>query len=305
MLTNGVSEVTELLADVSSRVRLLAGISAAKLQNREFLPAVLKMITENKDQDPYLRHAGAFALAEIHDFDAIQMAAKSSSPAVRMAALIAMRRNERPEIGEFVHDQDPKIVLEAARAINDVPISGAIRELASLAAEPDLSKARVELVRRVVNANFRYGTRESAQKLAAMAGNDSLPEQLRAEALDDLAEWVHPSGRDPVTGLWKPMVGARPEKDAVNALQPVIAQLIQNGPGRVRAAAARAAAGLHMSSTGRGAARLGSFRWRWISESGSIAGAGVAARSALEGCRSGRAGGFKRRASQGSVEIPI
>ncbi len=249
-LTGAKDQVLRLLADSSPRVRLLAGIAAGKLKNPEFLPAVLTLLSENQDKDPYLRHAGAFALAGIQDMSALNAAVKSESAAVRMAALIAMRRLERAEIAQFLHDSDPRIVLEAARAINDVPISGAMRDLAALANSPTFATARPELQRRVVNANFRYGTTATAKTLARIAADENMTDRFRAEALRNLGHWEHPSGRDQITGLWRPAEGAHPAQDAIEAIEPQLAALIQSAPDSVRQAAAIAAASLRITSVG-------------------------------------------------------
>jgi quinoprotein glucose dehydrogenase len=94
------------------------------------------------------------------------MAAKDGSVAVRMASLLAMRRVARPEIAQFLNDAEPKLVLEAARAINDEPIYGANGELAALLSRDALEEP---LLRRVLNANLRQGTAESATALALFA----------------------------------------------------------------------------------------------------------------------------------------
>jgi quinoprotein glucose dehydrogenase len=70
-LTNAVQETVLLLGDSSPRVRMLAGIAAGKLRNPEFIPLIVKLLAENHDRDPHLRHAGAYALAEIRDLPSI------------------------------------------------------------------------------------------------------------------------------------------------------------------------------------------------------------------------------------------
>ena len=52
--------------------------------------------------------------------------ASHRSAAVRLAAALALRRLESPEIAAFMNDSDPAVVIEAVRAINDVPIQAAI-----------------------------------------------------------------------------------------------------------------------------------------------------------------------------------
>jgi len=248
---DGAADALEaLLGDPSERVRSLAGISAGQLGRTRFAPAVLRLLAENADRDPILRHAGVSALAGMKDLAVLEQASGHPSAAVRMGVLLALRRLERAEIARFLTDPEPRLVLEAARAINDLPISGALRELAALAGHPDFAKFPAPLARRVVNANYRYGTRETAQALAEVAANGQAADAQRAEALRLLAEWERPSGRDAITGLWRPLAGARPEKQAVEALQPALAALIQSGPDSVRAAAARSASALQITEAG-------------------------------------------------------
>ena len=81
------------------------------------------MLRANADKDPYLRHAGVMGLVGSGRRAAWKQAAHDQSPAVRMGVLLALRRLGDPEIARFLNDPDPRLVLEAARAINDVPIA--------------------------------------------------------------------------------------------------------------------------------------------------------------------------------------
>jgi quinoprotein glucose dehydrogenase len=56
------------------------------------------------------------------------------------------------------------------------------------------------MLRRVVNANYRLGKAEHAQRLTEIALNSQAPEGVRGEALAALATWAEPPGRDRVTG---------------------------------------------------------------------------------------------------------
>ncbi len=234
---NAHDRLIKLLGDASSRVRFFAALSLGKLGRREALPAIFAMLRENADQDPYLRHAGVMALTWIDDIDSLLAAAKDSSSAVRLGALLAVRRLQRSEIAMFLNDNAPAIVLEAARAINDEPINGAMPDLAALIAKPTTSEP---LLRRVLNANFHVGTTDSARALAAFAAREDAAENMRTEALDELADWPHPSGRDRVVGLWRPVAGVRRPETAVEALRPVLAAVLRSAPDNVRVAAARA-----------------------------------------------------------------
>ncbi|MGN6386298.1 MAG: PVC-type heme-binding CxxCH protein [Verrucomicrobiota bacterium] len=243
-------QLIPLLSGESERARVQAAIALGVMKEGSAIQPLFGMLREANDKDPIQRHAASYALSLIGDMDALEAAAKDPSPAVRMGVLLAMRRLHRVEIAQFLHDQDAAIVAEAARAINDLQISAAIPELANLYKDYKNKKAANELYRRITNANYRYGTAETARTLSEIANNDSWPEQVRAEALYDLGDWVNPSGRDNITGLWRPVVGARSEKDAREAIEPQIAKLITNAPEAVRSAAAELAARLQIRSAG-------------------------------------------------------
>ncbi|MEY2427933.1 MAG: quinoprotein glucose dehydrogenase [Verrucomicrobiota bacterium] len=269
---NACGELIKLLKDESARVRFFATMSLGKLGRREALPAVLALIRENANKDPWLRHAGVMALTGLGDMDALTTAVKDDSSAVRMGALLAMRRMERGEIAMFLNDNDPAIVLEAARAINDQPINGAMPDLAAILASQRLSgpaatkegdrlKAGLHtpepatitsepLIRRVLNANFHLGTAENARSLALFAARSNAAVNMRVEAIEELADWPQPSGRDRVVGLWRPVAGERPREDAVEAFKPVLADILHSSPDQVRIAALEAAGRLAVTNAG-------------------------------------------------------
>jgi quinoprotein glucose dehydrogenase len=178
------------------------------------------------------------ALSRINDLDAQVAAARNDSRPVRLGAVLALRRLERPEIAVFLKDADDAVVLEAARAINDLPINGAMTELAALIDKPMKSEM---LLRRVLNANFRHGVKQTAGALAGFVAKAEAPETMRVEALNALADWPKPSGRDRVTGMWRPTSFVRDARTPADALMPIIAGVLRTAPDPVRLAAARAA----------------------------------------------------------------
>lgn len=241
-----------LLGDSSPRVRFFAAMSLGKLGRREAVPAIFSLLRANTDTDPYLRHAGVMALTYLNDVDALVAASSDSSRSVRLGALLALRRLERPEIAVFLKDSDPEVLAETARAINDVPISGAMPELAALIGSDESAAALITkagsatdskfmLLRRVLNANFRYGTAETAKSLAAFASLANAPESMRVEALTELGDWPNASGRDRVTGMWRPTAFVRNAAIPGDAAKPVLAEILRTAPESVRIAAARAA----------------------------------------------------------------
>jgi len=172
---------------------------------------------------------------------------KESSRSVRMGALLAMRRLQKTEITAFLQDPDADLVLEAARAINDEPIYGGLQALAALIEHPANSEP---LLRRVLNANFHYGTSDTAKALAGFAARATAADEMRVEALEELAQWSHPSGRDRVIGLWRPVAAVRHDQAAIDALQPLLTGILRSAPTPVRVAALQTASQLVITNVG-------------------------------------------------------
>jgi quinoprotein glucose dehydrogenase len=255
-----LEKLLPLLKDANSRVRFFAAMSVGKLaqaskmtENKEkqgpvsayAARAIVDFLRANADQDPYLRHAGVMALTWINDPEVLREAARDSSAAVRLAALLVWRRLESPEVAQFLDDPDPRLVLESARAIYDVPIPSALPKLAVLIDRTGLSEP---LLYRVLNANFRLGKAENAAAVAKAVGRAEIPEGLRIEALRELGEWAKPSGRDRVVGLWRPLQ-PRPSSLAADAVRATLGGIL-NGPDKVRLEAARVAAKLGIKEIG-------------------------------------------------------
>ncbi|HZU37774.1 MAG TPA: HEAT repeat domain-containing protein [Gemmataceae bacterium] len=243
--TEAFERLLPLLKDSSTRVRFFAALALGRLGRAEAVTPVLEMLRDNDDKDPYLRHAGVMALARIHDREQLSRAASNDSPAVRMAVLLAWRRLHDPQIARFLNDVDTRLVVEAARAINDVAIPGALPKLATLTGRPDLPDP---LMRRVLNANFRLGQPKNAVALATFAARADAPEALRVEALRELSQWTKPSPRDRLTGLYRPLAprSAQPAADAVRS----VLGGIFGGSDRVREEGARVAARLGIKEVG-------------------------------------------------------
>ncbi|HEV3255546.1 MAG TPA: HEAT repeat domain-containing protein [Gemmataceae bacterium] len=239
------NDLRPLLKDPSQRVRFFAALALGKLGRHDAFGPVLHMLRDNGDHDPYVRHAGVMALARINDRKHLLAAVKDSSPAVRLGVLLALRRLASPEVAQFLDDTDSRLVLEAARAINDVPIQDGLPALAALSTRTGLSEP---LLYRVLNANFRLGKAENAAALAAVAARADAPDALRVEAMLELAEWARPSGRDRIVGLWRPLA-ARPAKVAADALRPALGGIF-SGSDRVREEGARLAGKLGIKEVG-------------------------------------------------------
>ncbi|MBL6764795.1 MAG: HEAT repeat domain-containing protein [Verrucomicrobiae bacterium] len=219
------------LKDPEAPVRFQAAMSLGKLRDKKAVPAIVAMLRNQEGPDPYLRHASVMALVGIADFAVLNELARDESPAVRMAALLAMRKLGRAEISTFLHDDDFRLAVEAARAINDAPIEKAMPKLAALLdqlpAVPDPFRDLLHL--RAINANFRTGSPESATRLARYAARSDVPPALRAEALFALATWATPHQRDRIVGIYRPL-GWRNDRAAASAVTPLLDTLLTAAP---------------------------------------------------------------------------
>src|SRR6185503_12607589 len=114
---------------------------------------LIALLRTNADKDAYLRFAATHALAGIGANDTLRAAAKDPSAAVRLGVLLVYRELKDADIAQFLKDSDAYLAHEAAEAINDVPIAGAMEALAAHlgAAPPD----DVAFVVRAINANYR------------------------------------------------------------------------------------------------------------------------------------------------------
>jgi quinoprotein glucose dehydrogenase len=227
------------------RVRFCAALALGKLGKVDAIPHIVDMLRDNADKDPYLRHAGVMALVTINDRETILSISTDPSPSVRLASLLAMRRLGMREAARFLADPEPKLMLEAARAINDQPIDECLPQLAEMTNRNGISEP---LMYRAVNANFRLKKTANAEALAKFAGRADVPESLRLEALDCLKSWDEPSGRDRIVGLYRP-VPAGPAADAGAAMRANLGSIFA-GTNKVRAEAAKLAAKFGIKEVG-------------------------------------------------------
>ncbi len=203
-----IDKLRTLVSDISPRVGYFAALSLAKLKDQESLSAIVQWLSDNANQDPAIRHAGVIFLTSIKDRQQVVSLADHGSEAVRLAAVVALRRVRDPDIARFLSDPSQLVVMEAARAIHDVPIRVAMPALAQLI---EGSLKDTELIRRALNANYRLGTQAAADRIAAYAANNAAPPEMRLEALDSLADWNADDPRDRVIGAHRPLSQRDPQ----------------------------------------------------------------------------------------------
>ncbi len=239
--------LTSSLKDASPRVRFLAAQALGKIGTKADIAALVELLKSNADHDPNVRFGAVFALARIGDAQALVALAKDASSSVRLGAVLALRRFAVDDLAPFLADTDARIRLEAARAIyDDQPVvNDTMKALASLANVKGLDASTL---RRVINANARVGTAEAASRLVALARRSDVPTSIRVEALELLGDWAKPSGRDRISGLWKPFA-ARSREVAADAFAPAFDELAApTSDTAVRRAAIAAVGGLDIDS---------------------------------------------------------
>ena len=227
-------QLIQMLSDHEARPRYFAALTLGKIGAKKSVSAVAAMLRDVVD-DPWLRHAGVMALVGCASENEIAALARDNSVTVRLAAAVALRRLSSPRLQDFLSDKDSRVVAEAARAINDLPVPSALPALAELtdkdhrfATAPEGSREhpspRDAILRRVVNANFRVGTDDNAVRIAYLAANESMPEDIRAEAITTFTSWQKPDGKDHISGLWRPLR----ERAAVDfaKLEPALKRLL-------------------------------------------------------------------------------
>jgi len=201
--TNAFDEkLIQMLGDDHAPAAYFAAQSIGKHKVKAAASQIMKMLNDNADSDPILRHGAIMALAGINDDQVWTQATQHSSPSVRLATVVAMRRTMNPAVVNFLTDGEPRVVIEAARAIHDLPIASGMEALAQLLPRAGGDDA---LVRRALNANFRLGGAMHAQRLAAFAASGSSSVDRRKEALDLLATWDKPGPLDKVTNEYRPL----------------------------------------------------------------------------------------------------
>lgn len=191
-----------LLKDDYSRARFFAAEALGRIAHEPAINPLIELLQTNNDEDIYIRHAASLALARIGKAEPLVALSSHTSKAVRMAAVLALRRMQHTGVAQFLSDSDEFIVTEAARAINDdLSITAALPALGNVLKQTTFRNEA--LLRRAINANLRVGTEEAMMNLINYASNEAAPAAMRAEALAALSTWAKPSVLDRVDGRYR------------------------------------------------------------------------------------------------------
>lgn len=255
--------VQRLLADKEPRVQFFAAQTLGHLGAKKAAPALAKLATSAKG-DPHLRHAAIHALV-LCNGEAEGMQAGGET------ALLTMSATRSPRIASFlemsastpapVATPAPKakgskkakapaappipalnpLALEAARAVHDLPIAEVWPQLAALAERSNLAEP---ISLRTLNANYLLGTTEAAERLARIATNVTAPQNTRLFAIESLAIWNAPFGRDRITGLWRKLPPRSEAKGTAEVATQIVPALLADKADPIRLAAAQLAGAL-------------------------------------------------------------
>jgi quinoprotein glucose dehydrogenase len=240
-------ELIALLKDDYPRARFFAAEALGRTAYEPAIDPIIEMLRTNNEVDEYIRHAGSLALARIGKADPIIKLSVDTSRAVRIAAVVALRRMQHQGIINFLGDRDEFVVTEAARAINDdLSIIEALPALAELLNKTAFTNEA--LIRRSINANLRGGTDLSMQALIDYSLNEKAPVAMRAEAIAALSTWARPSVVDRVDGRYRGEVKRDVEPVRKQSSAALIQTLKHTDPA-LKIAAAKAVAKLGIASS--------------------------------------------------------
>lgn len=201
-LTTAAPTLASLLSDPAPRVRFHAAIALGKTgAGQPVQAALVQALAENANLDGWLRHACVMGLSGLRDAPALATLKKHPSEAVRLAAVVALRRLHAPGAALFLRDTSTAVRREAARAIHDDDSIPEILPLLAGCLDDASPKDDEVIIRRAINASLRLGTPADARRLANFASHAGAPDALRAEALDALTAWDRSPYLDRVEGF--------------------------------------------------------------------------------------------------------
>ncbi len=217
-----------LLRDPNDHVQAQAALALGKLSVKAALTPLQERLAEVGDADPWLRYALIAGLCGCATSDELAALSTHAVPAVRLAAVVGLRRQRSAEVARFLNDPELAVIEEAARAIHDPGLTAAFPQLAQLKLNRGTPPT---LAQRVINANYRLGTSEHAAMVAQLAASNQLSDAVRIEALKALLAWNAPAPLDRVTNESRQLPPRTVELSPI--LQPVLGHLF-SGPAELR-----------------------------------------------------------------------
>ena len=219
------NELILLLKDPEPHVRFHAAMGLSFIGTDNSIPALFELLESNNNSDPFIRHAAISALTGINEQAELLRARSHSSRAVRRGVVVALRRLKDPSISAYLQDEDPLVILEAARAIHDdFGIPEALPDLAAILPEHQHTDHEA-LTRRILNANLRTGGMDELRAVLHVALSPESPASLRAEALDIAITWHRPPVLDRVERRYR-QLPERNRADIVAVVEEMLPDLL-------------------------------------------------------------------------------
>jgi quinoprotein glucose dehydrogenase len=205
--------IARLLTDPDPRVQAAAAVAYGKigppvpvtrtpLAEQAFVAPLFDMLKANNDKRPVPAARGPDGAVSRGPEPGrpverwTQAKAKYDHPAVRMGVLLALRKHTSDKVAEFLADDEPRIVAEAARAIYDERLMNAFPALAKLAEKPGQPDA---IAFRALAANLWLGQPQPIAQFRRPIHRTRLHPGLRAQAAGRLGRTPAGATRSPAS----------------------------------------------------------------------------------------------------------
>lgn len=208
-----------LLADASPRVRMFTAITAGKMKSVGAMTFVWKMLIANDDKDPYLRHAGSYALSLMSKPEQLYSLSYHKDESLRLAAAIALGRMEHERVSDFLYDDSAKIANEALVLIHDRMIEEAIPQVVKIVEKGGRADWTEMQWRRAMHLVYRAGGEQEAKLILDIVMREDLSMATRSEAVRLLERWNKAGDIDQSLGRYWPM-GERSKVDIASMISP-------------------------------------------------------------------------------------
>ena len=230
-----VQSLTETQAEKNHKRAMYAAISLGKQKDGQAGPQLANLLQKNNGEDLWLRHAGVMYLANVEE-EVRRAFFSSENRELRLIALLAYRKNRAAQLTQFLNDSDIALIDEAIFALHDLypaeyqlqlaeylPVY--LEKLGSNNSEQASSPSADITIARLINANYRQGTAEAAQRLLAMLSGPSLSTEVVSEVLGALEAWEDVNGIDTLIGL--PSRASKKRQNIDDLVQKAVPQLVE------------------------------------------------------------------------------
>ncbi|MGJ8655106.1 MAG: DUF7133 domain-containing protein [Akkermansiaceae bacterium] len=192
------------LTDKSQRVSSFAALSIGRHPELLLENQVIDYIIASP-ADAHTRHSGVQALLAVSPDLTIPQ--RHSNEKVRLAAVLALRKQQDPALANSLNDANPKVWQAAIRAIHDQQLLDLQPAVAKLLDNTSLNKKLTPMMqRRLIHSAFRVGGQDNILRLTKFATDPTRDQEQRQEALRLLDIWLTPNPADQSLGKHAPLI---------------------------------------------------------------------------------------------------